>query len=119
LLFVFDIRHMKTLGAGIRQTITFKDIGNCTAYIPFDDEQKAIASFLDRETARIDNLIAEKQTFINLLKEKRQALISHLVNKARDSLVKRKVSGVEWIGEVPEHWYVLSHRRLINTIEQG
>lgn len=119
LLFVFDIRHMKTLGAGIRQTITFKDIGNCTAYIPFDDEQKAIASFLDRETARIDNLIAEKQTFINLLKEKRQALISHVVTKGLDPNVKMKDSGVEWIGEVPEHWDVLLHRRLINTIEQG
>lgn len=104
LLFVFDIRHMKTLGAGIRQTITFKDIGNCTAYIPFDDEQKAIASFLDRETARIDNLIAEKQTFINLLKEKRQALISHVVTKGLDPNVKMKDSGIEWIGEVPEHW---------------
>lgn len=106
LLFVFDIRHMKTLGAGIRQTITFKDIGNCTTYIPSDDEQEAIANFLDRETTRIDNLIAEKQTFINLLKEKRQALISHVVTKGLDPYVKMKDSGVEWIGEVPEHWAV-------------
>lgn len=119
LLFVFDIRHMKTLGAGIRQTITFKDIGNCTTYIPSNDEQVAIASFLDGETARIDNLIAEKQTFINLLKEKRQALISHVVTKGLDPKVKMKDSGVEWIGEVPKHWDVLLHRRLINTIEQG
>lgn len=119
LLFVFDIRHMKTLGAGIRQTITFKDIGNCTAYIPFDDEQKAIASFLDRETARIDNLIAEKQTFINLLKEKRQALISHVVTKGLDPNVKMKDSGVEWIGEVPEHWVVKKIKYDVLKIEQG
>lgn len=83
------------------------------------EEQIAIASFLDRETARIDNLIAEKQAFINLLKEKRQALISHVVTKGLDPNAKMKDSGVEWIGEVPEHWDVLLHRRLINTIEQG
>lgn len=110
LLFVFDIRHMKTLGAGIRQTITFKDIGNCTTYIPSNEEQEAIANFLDRETTRIDSLIAEKQTFINLLKEKRQALISHVVTKGLDPSVKMKDSGVDWIGEVPEHWTVKSYR---------
>jgi len=119
LLFVFDIRHMKTLGAGIRQTITFKDIGNCTTYIPADDEQVAIASFLDRETARIDNLIAEKQTFINLLKEKRQALISHVVTKGIDPNVKMKDSGVEWIGEVPEHWCLGRVKHISSFITSG
>jgi type I restriction enzyme S subunit len=67
-------------------------------------EQKLIVSYLDRETARIDNLIAEKQNFINLLKEKRQALISHVVTKGLDPNVKMKDSGVEWIVEVPERW---------------
>ncbi len=71
-------------------------------------EQEAIASFLDRETARIDKLIAEKQTFIKLLKEKRQALISHVVTKGLDPNVKMKDSGIEWIGAVPEHWIVMT-----------
>ena len=71
-----------------------------------EHEQEAIANFLDRETARIDNLIAEKQTFINLLKEKRQALISHVVTKGLDPNVKMKDSGIDWIGEVPEHWEI-------------
>jgi type I restriction enzyme S subunit len=97
---------MKTLGAGIRQTITFKDIGNCTAFLPSPEEQIAISDFLDRETARIDNLIAEKQNFINLLKEKRQALISHVVTKGLNPKVRMKDSGIEWIGEVPEHWVI-------------
>lgn len=119
LLFVFDIRHMKTLGAGIRQTITFKDVGNCTTFLPPENEQILIGEFLDRETARIDKLIAEKQTFIKLLKEKRQALISHVVTKGLNPKVKMKDSGIEWIGEVPEHWVLLSHRRLIRKIEQG
>jgi type I restriction enzyme S subunit len=119
LLFVFDIRHMKTLGAGIRQTITFKDIGNCTAFLPSPEEQIAISDFLDRETARIDNLIAEKQNFINLLKEKRQALISHVVTKGLNPKVKMKDSGIEWIGEVPEHWKVVALKRVLRSIEQG
>ncbi|WP_052712517.1 restriction endonuclease subunit S domain-containing protein [Methylotuvimicrobium alcaliphilum] len=68
------------------------------------DEQEAIANFLDREIARIDKLIAEKQNFIKLLKEKRQALISHVVTKGLDPNVKMKDSGIEWIGEVPVHW---------------
>ena len=68
------------------------------------NEQRLILEFLDRETARIDKLIAEKQTFIKLLKEKRQALISHVVTKGLNPNVKMKDSGIEWIGEVPEHW---------------
>ena len=76
------------------------------------EEQKSIANFLDRETTRIDNLIAEKQTFINLLKEKRQALISHVVTKGLDPNVKMKDSGIEWIGDVPEHWEVTKLRYL-------
>ena len=76
------------------------------------EEQVAIATYLDRETARIDKLVTEKQNFIKLLKEKRQALISHVVTKGLDPHVKMKDSGIEWIGEVPEHWEVskLSYR---------
>jgi len=68
------------------------------------EEQTAIVSFLDRETARIDALIARKTEFIELLARKRQALITHAVTKGLDPNVKMKDSGVEWIGEVPEHW---------------
>lgn len=114
LLFVFDIRHMKTLGAGIRQTITFKDIGNCTTFIPSKEEQEAIASFLDSETSRIDNLIAVKQNFINLLKEKRQALISNVVTKGLNPNVQMKDSGIEWIGEVPQHWQVIKFSHFVS-----
>ena len=106
LLFVFDIRHMKTLGAGIRQTITAKDIGDCYTYLPSLSEQKSIAQFLDFETTRIDNLIYEKQNFIKLLQEKREALISHVVTKGLNPNVDMKDSGVKWIGEIPEHWEV-------------
>ena len=72
--------------------------------LPPQIEQNAISSALDRETARIDALIEKKTHFVELLKEKRQALITHAVTKGLDPDVKMKDSGVEWIGEVPEHW---------------
>jgi type I restriction enzyme S subunit len=69
-------------------------------------EQLAIASFLDRETAKIDSLVAEQQRLIELLKEKRQAVISHAVTKGLEPNVRMKDSGIEWLGNVPEHWEV-------------
>jgi type I restriction enzyme S subunit len=74
--------------------------------IPGLTEQTAIASFLDHETAKIDALIAEQQRLIELLKEKRQAVISHAVTKGLNPQVRMKDSGVEWLGEVPEHWEI-------------
>ncbi len=67
-------------------------------------EQRAIAAFLDRETARIDGLIEKKRRQIELLREKRSALISHAVTKGLDPNAKMKDSGIEWLGEIPEHW---------------
>ena len=69
-------------------------------------EQKLIANFLDHETAQIDTLIDKQQTLIQLLKEKRQAVISHAVTKGLNPDAPMKDSGVEWLGEVPEHWSI-------------
>ncbi|HHR4530381.1 TPA: restriction endonuclease subunit S [Salmonella enterica] len=77
-----------------------------TIGLPDTDEQATIAATLDRETARIDALVEKKTRFIELLKEKRQALITHAVTKGLDHNAKMKDSGVEWIGQVPEHWKV-------------
>ena len=74
--------------------------------VPPRDEQTTIVGYLDRETARIDALIEKKTRFIQLLKEKRQALITQAVTKGLDPTVPMKDSGVEWIGEVPVHWEV-------------
>jgi type I restriction enzyme S subunit len=82
-------------------------------WLPKVSEQQAIANFLDRETTRIDSLIKEKENFISLLKEKRQALISHAVTKGLDPTVKMKDSGVEWLGGVPEHWDVTSMKYIV------
>ncbi|PCC97330.1 restriction endonuclease subunit S [Halopseudomonas pelagia] len=73
---------------------------------PTPSEQTQIARFLDHETARIDTLIEEQQRLVELLKEKRQAVISHAVTKGLDPTVPMKDSGVEWLGEVPAHWTV-------------
>lgn len=83
------------------------------------DEQTAIAAFLDRETAKIDALVAEQERLIELLKEKRQAVISHAVTKGLNPDAPMKDSGVEWLGEIPAHWSITSIRRVIRGIEQG
>ncbi|CAK2132137.1 type I restriction enzyme, S subunit [Vibrio crassostreae] len=72
--------------------------------IPSDYEQQKIANFLDYETAKIDILITKQEKLIKLLKEKRQAVISHAVTKGLNPDAPMKDSGVEWLGEVPEHW---------------
>jgi type I restriction enzyme S subunit len=87
--------------------------------LPPKSEQKQIYSFLDKETARIDTLIEEKQSFINLLEEKRQALISHVVTKGLDDNVEMKDSGVEWIDEIPAHWTECALRRHVIEHRQG
>ncbi len=74
---------------------------------PPKNEQTQIANFLDHETAKIDSLIEKQQQLIELLKEKRQAVISHAVTKGLNPDVAMKDSGVEWLGQVPEHWRII------------
>lgn len=86
---------------------------------PPEQEQVAIAAFLDRETAKIDALVAEQEQLITLLKEKRQAVISHAVTKGLDPSVPMKDSGVEWLGEVPAHWDSGTLTRVASRIVVG
>jgi type I restriction enzyme S subunit len=103
----FDVAFMKLLGSGVRQTLNWNDIANCDLIFPPIAEQSAIAAFLDRKTALIDQAIDIKQKQIELLKERRQILIHKAVTRGLNPNLKMKDSGVEWIGEVPEHWEVL------------
>jgi type I restriction enzyme S subunit len=119
LLQQFDVAHMKTLGSGVRQTINFSDIANCVCFFSDITEQTQIAAFLDHETAKIDSLIEKQQQLIELLKEKRQAVISHAVTKGLNPDAPMKDSGIEWLGEVPKHWIVLNIQRVLHKIEQG
>ncbi|TEY58696.1 restriction endonuclease subunit S [Aeromonas veronii] len=78
--------------------------------LPSKQEQSKIFEFLDYETTQIDRLIAQQQRLIELLKEKRQAVISHAVTKGLNPNAPMKDSGVEWLGQVPEHWVVKQYR---------
>jgi len=86
--------------------INASDIGSLPFPVIELSEQRAIASFLDRETGRIDALIEKKERQIELLGEKRAALISHAVTKGLNPNVKIKPSGIEWLGDIPERWEV-------------
>ena len=90
-----------------------EELGNLLFVLPPPAEQSAIAAFLDRETGKIDALVAEQERLIALLKEKRQAVISQAVTKGLDPNVPMKDSGVEWLGEVPAHWEVKRLKHLI------
>lgn len=94
-------------------------LGDVPIVMPPAYESAHIAIFLDYETARIDALVEEQQRLIELLKEKRQAVISHAVTKGLDPDVPMKDSGVEWLGEVPEHWEVKRVKHVVRTFEQG
>lgn len=88
----------------MRLRLYFDELGRIAMPFPTFKEQNEIVNFLDHETAKIDHLIEKQQQLIELLKEKRQAVISHAVTKGLNPDVPMKDSGVEWLGEVPEHW---------------
>lgn len=106
------IPYLLNLGTkiSVRLDINPKLMNNMMAKIPLllppKEEQTAIANFLDEKTAQIDKLIANKQKLIELLKEERTAIINQAVTKGIDPNVKLKSSGIDWLGEIPEHWEV-------------
>ncbi|TKE99696.1 restriction endonuclease subunit S [Vibrio kanaloae] len=87
--------------------------------LPLKEEQQKIINFLDHETAKIDTLITKQEKLIELLKEKRQAVISHAVTKGLNPDAPMKDSGVEWLGEVPEHWGVVKIKWKTQTTSGG
>lgn len=100
------------------ESIEQEYLANTIVPIPAVDEQIRIAEFLDRETAKIDALVAEQERLIELLKEKRQAVISHAVTKGLNPHAKLKPSGIEWLGGVPAHWDV-SKVKWVARMESG
>jgi type I restriction enzyme S subunit len=107
-------KRMRSLYKGLRNTIPKESFFSFKTFVPPLEEQTTIASFLDRKTAQIDKAISIKEKQIELLKERRQILIHRAVTRGLNPSVKMKDSGVEWIGEIPEHWEVL---RLKNIAE--
>jgi type I restriction enzyme S subunit len=93
-------------GTANQSSLSISDMLEFRTPIPPLEEQQKIANFLDHETAKIDTLIDKQQQLITLLKEKRQAVISHAVTKGLNPNAPMRDSGVEWLGEVPAHWIV-------------
>ncbi|HHX8603735.1 TPA: restriction endonuclease subunit S [Vibrio alginolyticus] len=100
-------------------SMTQEDLLELGFVYPSFEEQQNIANFLDHETAKIDTLIDKQEKLIELLKEKRQAVISHAVTKGLNPDAPMKASGVEWLGEVPEHWTVGRVKNLAKLISKG
>jgi type I restriction enzyme S subunit len=98
-------------GAALRR-ITLDAIVGIWLPLPKLPEQQTIANFLDHETAKIDALIAEQQRLVELLKEKRQAVISHAITKGLNPNAQMKDSDIEWLGEVPAHWKIVAIKRV-------
>lgn len=116
-------RHTGNLARGATmQRISRGLLGNIRIVTPLFEEQEKIANFLDHETAKIDTLIEKQQQLIQLLKEKRQAVISHAVTKGISSLnggpnAKMRDSGVEWLGDMPEHWDDVSRIKYVSSLK--
>jgi type I restriction enzyme, S subunit len=114
--------YFKAFSSGVidsRLRIYPDTFGRLFCNVPPLTEQNQIAAFLDRETAKIDDLVAQQRRLMELLKEKRQAVISHAVTQGLNPQAPKKPSGIEWLGDVPAHWEVCSVRRVVRAIEQG
>ncbi len=104
---------------GTQQNIGMGVIENLPCILPPIAEQAVISKFLDGETKKIDELVAEQQRLMELLKEKRQAVISHAVTKGLNPRAPMKPSGIEWLGDVPEHWAYSSLTRIASRVVVG
>ena len=106
-------------GGDLRDGLNLEMLGSIKCPVPPYEEQHAIAAFLDRETARLGALIEKKHRFIELLEEKRQALISHAVTKGLDPDAEMKDSGVEWLGMVPAEWEISRLGLISESLQTG
>lgn len=111
--YIDDEKALKPFYSGMRKTIKTSDFLKIKIQFPPKFEQNQIANFLDQETQKIDDLIAKQEKLIELLEEQRKSIISYAVTKGVNPNAKMKVSGVEWLGEVPEHWTVTAVKRLL------
>jgi type I restriction enzyme S subunit len=107
------------ISGSTRDKLNQSDMDNILIRMPSLIEQSQIANFLDHETAQIDTLISKQEKLIELLKEKRQAVISHAVTKGLNPDVAMKDSGVEWLGQVPEHWEIPKLLHITTRIGDG
>ncbi|MES2660463.1 MAG: restriction endonuclease subunit S [Verrucomicrobiota bacterium] len=107
------------MGTGLRQNLSWDDFKYLPLTLPPKPEQDRIVAFLDQKTAEIDALIAKKQRQIELLDEQKAILINRSVTQGLNPNSKLKPSGIEWIGEIPEHWSITRFKFCATSLEQG
>lgn len=117
-LYIDDSKRFKPLYKGLRKTVPFDSFMSYKIPIPSLQEQDAIVSYLDSVTSKIDEAIAQQQKMIDLLNERKQIIINDAVTKGLDPKAKMKDSGIDWIGQIPEHWEVRSFKMLM-SIQRG
>lgn len=105
------------MGTGIRLTLSYNELKNQFIPFPSIEEQQAIASYLDTATAKIDEAIAQQQKMIDLLNERKQIIINNAVTKGLNPNAKMKPSGIDWIGNIPEHWELKQYRHLFYNLD--
>ena len=116
----YDLRKIfYSMGGGVRQSMKFDDIRRLPTLVPSKNEQSTVVHFLDYETTKIDALIEEQRRLIELLKEKRQAVISHAVTRGLNPDAPVKDCGVDWIGLIPQHWEVSKLGQTANIVRGG
>jgi type I restriction enzyme S subunit len=119
-LHAFDLmKVLYGMGSGLRQNLDFSDFKRMLIFVPPPDEQAAIVRFLDHADRRIGRYIRAKRRLIELLNEQKQAIIHQAVTRGLDPNVRLKPSGIDWLGDVPEHWHVRRVRSLVASIDQG
>ena len=99
--------------------VNASDLSDIPVHLPPEPDQRAIADYLDRETARLDALVAAKERVLALLAEKHRALITRAVTRGLDGRAPLRDSGTPWLGEIPAHWEIVRLRFLMTDIEQG
>jgi len=100
------IKHFYNAGGGVRQSLGYTDFRREKIIIPPKPEQTAIANFLDYKLEKIARFIKNKKQLVSLLKEQKAAIINQAVTKGINPNAKLKPSGIEWLGNIPEHWEV-------------
>ena len=117
-LYVDDAKRFKPLYKGLRKTVPFDSFMSYKIPVPSIEEQQAIAFYLDTATAKIDEAIAQQQKMIDLLNERKQIIINNAVTKGLNPGAPMKDSGVDWIGEIPEHWELMQYRHLFYNLDK-
>lgn len=115
-LYIDDAKRFKPLYKGLRKTVPFDSFMSYKIPVPSSQEQNAIVAYLDTVTSKIDEAIAQQQKMIDLLNERKQIIINNAVTKGLDPNVKMKPSGIDWIGDIPEHWELSQLKKVAKII---